>query len=191
MINSFIYTINATALSFLIGNLVSNKNAVNGIVNVVALGSSFLCGVFVPTQYLPDSVKTIWDYAFQKNNLTGTLDLPDSLRTIWEVAFASNNLKYRVRRIGDYLGVHAFYLVRKPSGKIKKLLLNKINIEMDEVAIIGDQIMTDINMGNRLGMKTILVDPMGEKDLKITFFNRLMEKIVLKIIKVKRGVYYE
>ena len=62
---------------------------------------------------------------------------------------------------------------------------------MNNVAIIGDQIMTDINMGNRLGMKTILVDPLGEKDLKITFFNRLMEKIVLKRIKVKRGEYYE
>ena len=107
------------------------------------------------------------------------------------IFIASNNFKERVRRIGDYLGVHAFYLVRKPSGKIKSLLLKKITVNMNEVAVIGDQIMTDINMGNRLGMKTILVDPMGHKDLKITFFNRLMEKIVLKVIKVKRGEYYE
>ena len=109
----------------------------------------------------------------------------------FKVFIASNNLKERVRRIGNYLGVHAFYLVRKPSGKIKKLLLKKCSVEMNEVAVIGDQIMTDINMGNKLGMQTILVDPMGKKDLKITFFNRCMEKIVLKIIKVKRGNYYE
>ena len=29
---------------------------INGIVNVVALGSSFICGVFVPMRWLPDSV---------------------------------------------------------------------------------------------------------------------------------------
>lgn len=59
IINSFIFTICATALSFLLGSIVSNKNAVNGIVNVVALGSSFLCGVFVPMQYMPQVVKNI------------------------------------------------------------------------------------------------------------------------------------
>ncbi len=119
------------------------------------------------------------------------VELFKKLNNDFKVFIASNNLKERVRRIGKYLGVHAFYLVRKPSSKIKKLLLKKITVNMNEVAVIGDQIMTDINMGNRLGMKTILVDPMGEKDLKITFFNRLMEKIVLKRIKVKRGEYYE
>ena len=119
------------------------------------------------------------------------VELFKKLSNDFKVFIASNNLKERVRRIGDYLGVHAFYLVRKPSSKIKKLLLKKINVNMNEVAVIGDQIMTDINMGNRLDMYTILVDPMGTRDLKITFFNRLMEKIVLKRIKVKRGEYYE
>ena len=56
IINSFIFTICAVSIAFLIGNLVSNKNAINGIVNVVALGSSFLCGSFVPMDWLPDSV---------------------------------------------------------------------------------------------------------------------------------------
>lgn len=59
IINSFIFTICALTIAFLIGNLVSNKNAINGIVNVVALGSSFLCGAFVPIEYLPDSVLNI------------------------------------------------------------------------------------------------------------------------------------
>ena len=72
IINSLIYTINATALSFLIGSLVTNKNAVTGIVNVIAIGSSFLCGVFVPMQYLPESVKTMGHalptFYYVKNN---------------------------------------------------------------------------------------------------------------------------
>lgn len=39
--------------------MVSNKGAINGIVNVIALGSSFLCGAFVPMEWLPDSVLAI------------------------------------------------------------------------------------------------------------------------------------
>ena len=56
MINSLIFTICSTALAFLIGTLITNKNAIAGIVNVWALGSSFLCGVFVPMDLLPDVV---------------------------------------------------------------------------------------------------------------------------------------
>lgn len=56
MINSLIFTLCALSIAFLIGTLVRNKEAINGIVNVVALGSSFLCGAFVPMEWLPNSV---------------------------------------------------------------------------------------------------------------------------------------
>lgn len=56
LINSFVFTLCATTIALFIGNLVSNKNAINGIVNVIALGSSFLCGAFVPMEWLPDGV---------------------------------------------------------------------------------------------------------------------------------------
>ena len=59
IVNSFLFTICALTIAFLIGNLVNNKNAINGIVNVVALGSSFLCGAFVPMEWLPDFVLKI------------------------------------------------------------------------------------------------------------------------------------
>ncbi len=58
-INSFVFTICCTSLAFLIGNIVTDKNAVNGIVNCVALGSAFLCGAFVPQNWLPDAVLNI------------------------------------------------------------------------------------------------------------------------------------
>ncbi len=56
VINSFVFLMCALVIAFFIGNLVKNKNAVNGIVNVVALGSSFLCGAFVPVEFMPDAV---------------------------------------------------------------------------------------------------------------------------------------
>lgn len=119
------------------------------------------------------------------------VNLITKLNKDFKVFIASNNTQKRVKKIGDKLNVHAFYLVRKPSRKIKKLLLKQCTVEMNEVAVIGDQIMTDIFMGNRLGMHTILIDPMGKKDLKKTFFNRCAEKIVMKRMKLKRGDYYE
>lgn len=59
IINSFVFTISAVSFAFLLANLVSNKNALNGIVTVFSLGTSFLCGAFVPAEWLPDVVLKI------------------------------------------------------------------------------------------------------------------------------------
>ena len=59
IINSFVFTITVTALSFFVANLVNNKEALTGISNVISLGSSFLCGAFVPMRWLPDVVLKI------------------------------------------------------------------------------------------------------------------------------------
>lgn len=59
ILNSFVFVLCVLSLSFMIGKLISNKDAINGIVNVVALGSSFLCGAFVPMEWLPSVVLQI------------------------------------------------------------------------------------------------------------------------------------
>lgn len=59
ILNSFVFTIFALTLALFIGNLIDNKEAISGIVNVIALGSSFLCGAFVPMKWLPDFVITL------------------------------------------------------------------------------------------------------------------------------------
>lgn len=59
ILNSLLFTFCALSLAFLIGNLIHTKNALNGVVNVIALGTSFLCGAFVPMEWLPDFVLTI------------------------------------------------------------------------------------------------------------------------------------
>lgn len=80
IINSFIFTICALTIAFLIGNFANNKNAINGIVNVIALGSSFLCGAFVPVEYLPDAVLKIAHilpsyWYIQTNELLKTIEV--------------------------------------------------------------------------------------------------------------------
>ena len=56
ILNALMFSICSLTIGFFIGNITQNKNAIGGIVNVVALGSSFLWGCFVPVEYMPDYV---------------------------------------------------------------------------------------------------------------------------------------
>ncbi len=166
--------------------------------------------IFKPKVYYKSIFDINYEYLKKKNIKVIIFDLDNTIITVdedypsdkvvelfkkiyndFKIFIASNNKKERVRRIGKYMNVHAFYSVVKPTKKIRKLLLKKYDVKMSEVAIIGDQVVTDIFMGNRLHMYTVLVDPLGDKDLKITYFNRWLEKRIIKIIKLKRGEYYE
>lgn len=72
IINSFIFMTSALGIGFLTGSIMSSKDAINGIVNVFSLGSSFLCGCFIPSEYLPQYVIKIAhifpSYWYIKNN---------------------------------------------------------------------------------------------------------------------------
>ncbi len=58
-INLLIFIFTSLTLALLLSTLIDNKDAINGIVNVISLGSAFLCGAFIPTEWLPESVITI------------------------------------------------------------------------------------------------------------------------------------
>lgn len=59
LLNSLIFTFAALSISFLIANVVKSRNAMSAAANVVALGSSFISGVFVPQEMLGKTVLTI------------------------------------------------------------------------------------------------------------------------------------
>lgn len=80
--NSFVFIISSLTIALFISTLVKDKNAVNGIVNVVALGSSFLCGAFVPAEMLPNSVLNIAHilpayWYINSNDLLKTMEVID------------------------------------------------------------------------------------------------------------------
>lgn len=55
VLNSFVFTISIVCMSVFISNIAKNENSLNGIMNVVALGSSFLSGAFVPQELLSET----------------------------------------------------------------------------------------------------------------------------------------
>ncbi len=82
MINSFIFVLCATTLAFFLGSIFNKKEAINGVMNVVAIGSSFLCGAFVPQSMLPDFVLNIGKfiptyYYIVNNDIVSTLEKYD------------------------------------------------------------------------------------------------------------------
>ncbi len=72
LLNTLVFAICALSIGFLLGSTVKNKEAQNGIANVVSLGSSFISGSFVPQMYLGAFVLSIAkftpSYWFIKNN---------------------------------------------------------------------------------------------------------------------------
>lgn len=79
IINTFVFSFCALNLALLISSLTSNKNAINGIVNVLALGQAFLCGAFIPAEFLPEFVLKIAHifpsyWYINSNNLMSTME---------------------------------------------------------------------------------------------------------------------
>lgn len=58
-VNFLIYAICSLTIAMLLSSLLEDKNVISGIANVIALGSAFLSGVFVPASLLPDFVLKI------------------------------------------------------------------------------------------------------------------------------------
>ena len=80
-LNTLIFTLQALTFALLISSLVNNKDAIGGVVNVVALGSAFLCGAFIPSMYLPEKVVNI-SHIFPAYYYNNSNDLVTSLEVI-------------------------------------------------------------------------------------------------------------
>ncbi len=113
----------------------------------------------------------------------------------FKVIIISNSPKERVRAFKEGLNVDAAHSAKKPlKTKYKKILaLNKFKRE--QIACVGDQIMTDIIGANRMGMVSILVNSMGSEEPATTKVNRFWENIILKKLQKKgilhKGEYYD
>ena len=108
----------------------------------------------------------------------------------------SNAPKKRIAPFKKALNVDCLASARKPSKKNFVKILKLFNYNLSEVAIVGDQLYKDILGGNRMGIKTILVNPMSMDDMILTkLIFRLLERRKYKLFEkkglLKRGKYYE
>lgn len=113
----------------------------------------------------------------------------------FKVIIISNSNKKRLTPFKNLLEVDCSASSKKPlQGKFKKVLV-EYKYSQSEVAMIGDQIITDIYGGNNMGIFTILVKPINNKEAIFTKINRNIENIIIKKLEkrniFKRGNYYD
>ena len=110
------------------------------------------------------------------------------------IFISSNNTQQRIDPYLEDLGIKGVAWSLKPSTRSLRKIRKNEKLKKDEMVMIGDQIVTDILAGKRYKIKTILVDPLGKKDLKITGLNRLIENKIVKYYEKRdlfeRGIYY-
>lgn len=118
-----------------------------------------------------------------------------NIKKDFQIIIISNNTKKRVKPYANTLQCDYISSASKPLSKGFRKIRKQYHLSPKQMCMIGDQIVTDIFGGNRYGMFTILVDPLGKKDLKITSLNRLIERIILNRYEkrniMRRGDYYE
>ena len=113
----------------------------------------------------------------------------------FKIIIFTNSPQIRLKGFRNYLGVDGVSSAHKPSIKKLVKVLKDYGFEASEVAIIGDQIMTDVRAGNRAGITTILVNPVSEKDFLITKIHRFKERRKIKKLRDMdlfwQGRYYD
>ncbi len=113
----------------------------------------------------------------------------------FKIFIFTNSPKIRLKVFKKFFGVNGVANAHKPfTGKLRKLL-KEYGYAENEVALVGDQLMTDIKVGNKVGITTILVTPISNKDFIITKINRFFERKKIEKLKSRDlfwpGRYYD
>ena len=106
-------------------------------------------------------------------------------KKIFPIYLISNNpSKKRIAKIAKELNLMYKYNALKPRKKVTLSVIKKIGCDQQNIAIIGDRIFTDIIVGNRCNIKTILVKRLNRDGLPIKFNLTLtIEKLISHFIK--------
>lgn len=170
---------------------------------------------FVPSLHVKSIFSLDYEKLYQEGIRLILLDLDNTLITykmteptndlfLWknkleqmgfELMIVSNSKKQRVVFFAKLFGIKYVQFAKKPlkNGFKRALSQTKNTYQINEVAEIGDQIMTDVLGANRMGFLSILVDPIDKKtEFLVTRMNRLYEKIVFLGLKIfKKKMYNE
>ncbi len=92
---------------------------------------------------------------------------------------SNNPSKKRIEYISKQININFTHNAAKPSSRALRKALISLQQDPKHIAIIGDRIFTDILVGNRLGLYTVLVQPIGSngKTSKNNTVQRLEQSI--------------
>ena len=94
---------------------------------------------------------------------------------------ASNNFKSSVEPFAEKLGLECVFFSCKPLSFGLKKAARKLNVEKNQIAVVGDQIFTDVVGGNLTGFKTFLVEPFLQENGLNFKIKRWLEKHIIRL----------
>jgi len=99
----------------------------------------------------------------------------------FKLFIVSNNSKDRGGKLARELDIPAIWYAVKPRRRAFRKAIEQMDLPPEKVAVVGDQIFTDVLGGNRLGLYTIHVNPISEKEFIWTKLMRMLERFLLKL----------
>jgi len=105
----------------------------------------------------------------------------EKVKSQFKVAIVSNNnnVEYvqKVRKVFDF---PLYAAAQKPRNHVILRALRDMDLLPSQVAMVGDQVLTDMLVGQRTGMYTILVDPLVKhKEIPLYKFLRKLERSIV------------
>jgi len=114
-----------------------------------------------------------------------TADISEWLEKVKEnfkIAILSNNPhECYIEKAAEEIGCPAYGKAGKPDVKAAVIALKEMDLLPEQVAMVGDRPLTDIWVGQKLKLVTILVDPLiKHREMAVVKFLRKLERIFIK-----------
>ena len=103
----------------------------------------------------------------------------------FKVCLISNGKEERVRLFNENLGYFAMAKAGKPKKKGYRLAQKEMGLKSEQVAMIGDQIFTDVFGAKRCGFYSVLVEPIESIKNGFFYIKRFFEKNIRQKAKEK------
>lgn len=93
---------------------------------------------------------------------------------------SNSNKVDKVSNVAKQLDIPFLYFAKKPFKAGFRRAKELLKLQEKNIAVVGDQIMTDVIGANRSGMFSILVKPIEDKDYLLTKIKRPLEKFIIQ-----------
>jgi HAD superfamily phosphatase (TIGR01668 family) len=94
---------------------------------------------------------------------------------------SNTNKIEKVKKVAEELGIPYISFAQKPLKKGFKKAQKLLGLDAYSIAVVGDQIFTDVIGANRMGMFSVLTKPVDKRDIFVTRIKRPLENFIIKM----------
>lgn len=148
-------------------------------INIEELGKQGIKGIIFDL----DNTIIPWDQPAMQPEITEWLNC--LVAQGFKLGLVSNNRRQRVKEIAAQFAIPFAARAYKPAKTGFRRVVSQMHLTSCQVAVVGDQLFTDILGGNRLGLFTIWVAPLSSKEFIGTKITRQLERLAVRILRAK------